>query len=95
MSKQKIPKVQLESNYIPASLHKYTEGYRIEYYVSNPLTGELVRQRIRVDKIFKAYKLKRDALQHIDEMCAEINAKLRSGFNPFYQGEDSRLYEAR
>ena len=93
MSKQKIPKVQLESNYIPASLHKYTEGYRIEYYVSNPLTGELVRQRIRVDKIFKAYKLKRDALQHIDEMCAEINAKLRSGFNPFYHGEDSRLYE--
>lgn len=48
---------------------------------------------MRVDKIFKAYSRKRDALIHIDGIIEGINAKLRTGYNPFFEGNDSRLYE--
>ncbi|MCQ2959538.1 MAG: tyrosine-type recombinase/integrase [Bacteroidales bacterium] len=93
MSVQKKTQLQIDFNFLPAVLHHGRDGYRIEYYVTNPLTDKLVRKRIRVDKIFKAYKLKRDALQHIEGMIQAINVKLRSGYNPFFEGEDSRLYE--
>lgn len=90
---QKKSKIQIDLNYIPAVLHKSKDGYRIEYYVTNPVTQKLTRQRLRVDKIFKAYAKKRDALIHIDGIIEGINAKLRTGYNPFFEGEDSRLYE--
>ena len=93
MTVQKNSKVQIDFNFIPAVLHKSKDGYRIEYYVINPVTMKMTRQRLRVDKIFKAYKKKRDALIHIEGIIEGINAKLRTGYNPFFEGEDSRLYE--
>ncbi len=93
MSEAENSQTQIDFNFLPAVLHKYSDGYRIEYYVTNPMTNKLCRQRIRVDKVFKSYRLKRDALVHIDGMIHAINAKLRTGFNPFFEGEDSRLYE--
>lgn len=93
MTVQENSKIQIDYNFIPAVLHKAKEGYRIEYYVINPITMKMTRQRIRVDKIFKAYKKKRDALIHIDGIIEGINAKLRTGYNPFFETEDSRLYE--
>ncbi len=93
MTVQKDSKLQIDFNFIPAVLHKSKDGYRIEYYVINPVTLKMTRQRLRVDKIFKAYKRKRDALIHIDGIIEGINAKLRTGYNPFFEGEDSRLYE--
>lgn len=74
-------------------LHHSKDGYRIEYYVMNPLTFKMSRQRIRVDNIFRAYKRKSDAIIHVNGMIEGINAKLRTGYNPFFQGEDSRMYE--
>jgi len=93
MSKQKDSKLQIDFNYIPAVLHKSKDGYRIEYYVTNPITLKMTRQRMRVDKIFKAYAKKRDALIHINGIIESINAKLRCGYNPYFQADDSRLYE--
>lgn len=90
---QKNSSIQIDFNYIPAVLHKSRDGYRIEYYVMNPETRKMCRQRMRVDKIFKAYSRKRDALIHIDGIIEGINAKLRTGYNPFFEGNDSRLYE--
>lgn len=91
MSKQKF--LQIGLDFLPAKLHKYKDGYRIEYYVRNPLNGELVRQRLRVNTVLKSYKKRRDAMLHIDLICETINAKLRGGYNPFFEGEDARLYE--
>ena len=93
MPVQKKSKIQIDFNYIPAMLHHSKDGYRIEYYVMNPLTFKMSRQRIRVDNIFRAYKRKSDAIIHVNGMIEGINAKLRTGYNPFFQGEDSRMYE--
>ena len=93
MTVQKKSKIQIDYNFIPAVLHHSKDGYRIEYYVMNPVTFKMSRQRIRVDNIFRAYKRKGDAIIHINGIIEGINAKLRTGYNPFFQGDDSRLYE--
>ena len=80
-------------NYLPARLHEYEkDDWQIEYYIQNPSTGQLVRKRIRVNKILKQYKSKREARAHIDGMIFAINQKLFGGWNPFFEGEDARLY---
>ena len=80
-------------NYLPARLHEYDkDDWQIEYYIQNPVTNRLERKRIRVNKILKQYKNRRDARAHIDSIIFSINSKLFSGWNPFFEGEDARLY---
>ncbi|MCK9156636.1 MAG: site-specific integrase [Paludibacteraceae bacterium] len=82
----------LNYNYLPAVLKEYPSGWMIEYYVESPKDHQLKRIRIRVDKIRKRYKLKMDARKHVMGMVLAINNKLMTGWNPFFHGEDSRLY---
>lgn len=79
--------------YLTAKLYEYSEDdWQIEYYAQNPQTGKMKRFRIRVNKIVKRAKNKREARTQIAKMCEQINVKLYDGWNPFFEGEDSRLY---
>lgn len=74
-----------------ARLHEYNkDDWQIEYYIQNPVTNRLERKRIRVNKILKQYKNRRDARAHIDNIIFSINSKLFSGWNPFFEGEDAQ-----
>ncbi len=82
------------SVYLCAKLYEYNDkDWQIEYYAQNPQTGKMKRFRVRVNKIVKRAKNKKEARLQIGKIIEAINVKLYSGWNPFYEGEDSRLYE--
>ncbi|PKP20383.1 MAG: hypothetical protein CVU04_04025 [Bacteroidetes bacterium HGW-Bacteroidetes-20] len=95
LSSQKFQKSNspLIFNYLPAQLKQYSCGWQIEYYVEDPITGEMIRVRNRVDLIKKRYSKKTEALQHINKMILDINLRLSKGWNPLTEGkENSRMF---
>ena len=79
-------------NYLPAMLKTFKSGWVIEYYVENPQTQELARKRIKLQRLMTRYTTKGDAKKHINNIIVALNMKLSTGWNPFFQGEDSRMY---
>ena len=67
----------------PAEVRKNKETY-ILYYVLDPTSDKLKRMRVRCNRI----KNRREQLRYATLLCAEINKKLYSGWNPL-TGEDS------
>ena len=81
------------NGYLPAVLKEYKSRWEIEYYVVHPQTKLLTRKQIKLNRIVSRYTRKTDARKHIAEMIITINAKLSGGWNPFFEGEDARMYE--
>jgi site-specific recombinase XerD len=95
LSSQKFQKsnTALIFNYLPAQLKQYSCGWQIEYYVEDPITGEMIRVRNRVDLIKKRYSKKSEAIQHINKLIFDINLRLSKGWNPLTEGkENSRMF---
>ncbi len=80
------------ANYLPAMLKTNKSGWLIEYYVENPQTQELSRKRIKLQRLLSRYPTKTEAKKHINNIIVALNMKLSTGWNPYFQGEDSRLY---
>ena len=79
-------------NYLPATLKTNKSGWLIEYYVENPQTQELARKKIRLSRLMSRYSSKSEAKKHINNIIIALNMRLSTGWNPFFQGEDSRMY---
>lgn len=79
-------------NYLPAALKTNKSGWLIEYYVENPQTQELARKRIKLQRLLARYSNKGEAKKHINNIIVALNMKLSTGWNPYFQGEDSRMY---
>jgi len=79
-------------NYLPATLKTNKSGWLIEYYVENPQTQELARKRIKLQRLLNRYSTKGEAKKHINNIIVALNMKLSTGWNPYYQGEESRFY---
>lgn len=87
------PEKKCNCVYLCAKLYEYAEDdWQIEYYAQNPQTGLMKRFRIRVNKIVKRARNRKEARQQIGRICEQINNKLYNGWNPFFEGEDARLY---
>ena len=80
------------TNYLPAMLKTNKSGWLIEYYVENPQTQELARKKIRLARLMSRYSSKTEAKKHINNIVVALNMKLSTGWNPYFQGEDSRMY---
>ena len=80
------------ANYLPAMLKTNKSGWLIEYYVENPQTQELSRKRIKLQRLLSRYSSKTEAKKHINNIIVALNLKLSTGWNPYFQGEDSRYY---
>jgi hypothetical protein len=80
------------ANYLPAVLKTNQSGWIIEYYVENPQTQILARKMIRLQRLLKRYPSKMEARKHINNIIVALNMKLSTGWNPYFMGEDSRLY---
>ena len=80
------------TNYLPAMLKTFKSGWVIEYYVENPQTQQLQRKRIKLQRLLERYPKQADAKRHINNIIVALNMKLSTGWNPFFQGEDSRMY---
>ena len=72
-------------DYIPAQL-KENKVWRIVYYVKNPITEVLERKHPRV-KPLKSITERRKLAKR---MVQEINKRLESGWNPFYQNKGTK-----
>jgi len=81
------------NSYLPAVLKEYRSRWEIEYYVLHPQTKKLTRKQIKVSRIVSRYSRKADARRHVGAMVNAINIKLAGGWNPFFEGEDARMYE--
>lgn len=80
------------TNYLPAVLKTNQSGWLIEYYVENPQTQELARKKIKLQRLLSRYPSKTEAKKHINNIIVALNMKLSTGWNPYFVGEDSRLY---
>lgn len=80
------------TNYLPAVLKEYKSGWLIEYYVEDPSTQELARKKIRLQRLAQRYKSKSELKKHVNNIIVALNLKLSTGWNPYFVGEDSRLY---
>ena len=67
-------------------------GMVVEYYVLDPATGSMVRKLVRLTRLLKRYTNKRQRVMAAQQVADELNAKLRGGWSPLHQTEDSRLY---
>ncbi|GAP73092.1 hypothetical protein SAMD00024442_6_62 [Candidatus Symbiothrix dinenymphae] len=79
-------------NYLPAVFKKNKSGWLIEYYAENPLSKKLQRKQIKLNRLADRYHTQKEAIAHINRMIADINVQLSTGWNPFFEGDDARLY---
>lgn len=70
------------SDFRPAEYHAGKSSY-VAFYVINPDTGNLVRKRIKVNRVTRGQK--RDKFART--LCCEINRKLYEGWNPYLEND--------
>jgi integrase len=75
----------LTEKYVPAELHR-NKIWTVVYYVYNPKTDKLHRKVVRCNKI-KNLNMR---LSYARQLVKEINEKLASGWNPFFEQEFSK-----
>lgn len=78
--------------FLPAVVKDTRSGLMVEYYVLDPSTNDMVRKRMRLTKLTKRIPSKRERLLAAQRVADNLNAKLRGGWSPLHQTEDSRLY---
>jgi len=78
--------------FYPAQLKHYASGWLIEYSAINPVTKDLQRKQVKLNRLFKKYASEKKAKAHAERMVLILNQKLLSGWNPFFSKEDARLY---
>lgn len=80
-------------SYLPAVVRNtHSMRWHVEYYVLDPVTGEMVRCRVRVQRLVKRCRNDRERRHVAQSVADEINKKLRGGWSPLHQSEDTRLY---
>lgn len=80
-------------NFLPAVVKNLPSiGYAVEYYVLDPETERPVRKRIKLSKLVRRYPNKHMKQLAAQQVADNLNAKLRGGWSPLHQSEDSRLY---
>lgn len=80
--------------YVPAQLqhHKNGCGWVIVYYVYNPVSDKMEKKRIRVNRLHKALRNRQAFLLRCNEICCDINIRLKGGWSPFGDSENIRYY---
>ena len=77
--------------FIPSVIKKNPSyGEYIEYAVFNPVTLQMDRQRIRLNRLRRHFSTATLYRQHVTQVLCTINAKLSGGWTPFGETHDSR-----
>lgn len=80
-------------SYLPAVVKDLPSvGMVVEYFVFDPVGGRMVRRHIRLTRLLKRIAGRRNKLLAAQQVADSMNAKLRGGWSPLYESEDSRLY---
>lgn len=79
-------------NYVPAVLRHHKDNWQIEYYVFSPITHQLERKRIKVNRLRQHCQSLSVFKQQANEIIQSINVKLAGGWSPFGESENVRYY---
>lgn len=82
-----MPKPEKNFHYVPAELRE-GKVWQIVYYVEHPQTGEMVRKRVRVNRVKGIANRRKWA----KDVARNINEKLANGWNPIIEDEAPRSY---
>ncbi len=74
-------------DFVPAQLTEGKEWY-VYYYVKHPTTQEFIRKKIKCNRINSVSERRKFART----LVAEINDKLRRGWNPFISADNSKSF---
>ena len=78
--------------YTPPILKKTaSRGEHIEYYVYNPVTMKMERQRIRLEKLSHQFKNRSQYKQRVMQLMMNLTGKLAGGWTPY--GENQNVAE--
>ena len=78
--------------YTPPILKKTaSRGEHIEYYVYNPVTMKMERQRIRLEKLSHQFKNRSQYKQMVMQLMMNLTGKLAGGWTPY--GENQNVAE--
>ena len=90
-----MPSSQLRviQSYLPAVVKQLPSlGFVVEYFIADPLTDKMLRKRIKLTRLVNRMPNKRQRLIAAQQVADNLNAKLRGGWIPLHEMEDSRLY---
>lgn len=76
----------------PAMLREFPSGWVIEYHVLNPQSQLMERKREKFERMRKKYATDDEARKAAKKLCKEINKKLATGWNPYMEGTNMRIY---
>ncbi|MDU1904551.1 MAG: tyrosine-type recombinase/integrase [Dysgonomonas sp.] len=79
-------------NYEPAVLKEWPTGWQIEFRILNPDSGQLIKKRLRFEKIRKRQGSDSKARKFAKIYCSAINEKLESGWNPYIEGKKVKTF---
>ena len=79
-------------NYVPAVLRHHKDNWQIEYYVYSPITKQLERKRIKVNRLRLHCTTLSMFKQQANEIIQSINIKLAGGWSPYGESENVRYY---
>lgn len=79
-------------SYVPAVLRRQKENWQIEYYVFSPITKQLERKRIKVNRLRNHCTSVSQFRYQANEIIQSINVKLAGGWSPFGESENIRYY---
>lgn len=75
--------------YTKAQYYQGKNSY-VGYYVKHPITKQKKRIQIKLNHITS----KTERRKHAAQLCSVINAKLDSGWNPFAENDNSKIYHS-
>ena len=79
--------------FLPAVVRKAKSvGTYVEYYYYDPMYDTMIRKRVRVTRLTKRCKTKREAAFAAQQVAEEINRRLAGGWSPLQESENARLY---
>ena len=80
------------TNYLPAVFRECKSEWFVEYYIENPINKAMERKKVKVNRLANRYPNKKEARKHINNIVTSMNIKLATGWTPFFESEDARLY---
>lgn len=81
------------ATYYPAVVRSTPRsGLYIEYYIYDPASDGMVRKFVQIKRLLKRFRSSRERNIEAQRIADEITSKLRGGWSPLHQRDDSRLY---
>lgn len=78
--------------FVPPKLKNNSLGWHVEYYVLDPIGGNLIRKRFRLNFLYSKCSSKKEFYLRANQVLQEISSRLSSGWSPISEESSNRYY---